>query len=181
MHLMDIQAIINKYYKEGTKLYDIYMSHTTDVANKALWIASNHPELAVDTRFIEEAGMLHDIGIFMTKAPHRACHCTFPYIWLGYLGQELLTAGGCLKHGMVFERRTWTGLSLKNIIKRGLPITQRDMRTKSLEEKIICFADKYYSKSRLGKEKSVKKIRQNLKKHGYHQVKIFDEWSEFFL
>jgi len=181
MHLMDIQAIINKYYKEGTKLYDIYMSHTTDVTNKALSIASNHPELAVDTRFIEEAGMLHDIGIFMTKAPHIACHGTFPYICHGYLGQELLTSEGYPKHGLVCERHTGTGLSLETIINRGLPIPQRDMRPQSLEEKIICFADKFYSKSRLGKEKSVKKIRQNLKKHGYHQVKIFDEWSEFFL
>ena len=40
------------------------MSHATDVTNKALSIVQNHPELAVDTLFIEEAAMLHDIGIY---------------------------------------------------------------------------------------------------------------------
>ena len=178
---MDIQKIINKYYKEGTKLYDIYMSHVTDVTNKALEVTNKHPELAVDVKFIEEAGMLHDIGIFRTKAPHIACEGDMPYICHGYLGREILTHEGYPKHGAVCERHTGTGLSLETILNRKLPIPHRDMRPKSLEEKIICFADKFYSKSQLGKEKSVKKIRENLRQHGWHQVEIFDEWCEFFL
>jgi uncharacterized protein len=55
------------------------------------------------------------------------------------------------------------------------------MRPKSLEEKIICFADKFFSKSQLGKEKPLKKIRESLKNHGTHQVETFDEWCELFL
>ena len=51
----------------------------------------------------------------------------------------------------------------------------------SMEEKIICFADKFYSKSHPGKEKSIKKIRRNLAKHGEQQVAIFDEWCKLFL
>ncbi|SFL43561.1 uncharacterized protein SAMN05216357_12280 [Porphyromonadaceae bacterium KH3CP3RA] len=180
-YFMDIQTIINKYYKAGTKLYDIYMSHVTDVTNKSLSIAHKHPELAVDVRFIEEAGMLHDIGIFLTKAPHIACEGGYPYICHGYLGRELLTEEGYPKHGLVCERHTGTGLSLETIINRKLPIPHRDMRPQSLEEKIICFADKFFSKSQLGKEKPLKKIRQNLAGHGWHQVEIFDEWCELFL
>lgn len=178
---MNIQAIIHTYYKEGTELYDIYQSHCTDVTNKALSIVHKHPELAVDIRFIEEAGMLHDIGIFMTKAPHIACRGTYPYICHGYLGNELLQKEGFPRHGLVCERHTGTGLSLQTIIDRELPIPHRDMQPQSLEEKIICFADKFYSKSRLGKEKPVKKIRQSLRKHGRHQVALFDEWCELFL
>lgn len=178
---MDIQTIIDKYYTKGTKLYDIYMSHVTDVTNKALCIVKKHPELAVDIRFIEEAGMLHDIGIFKTDAPHIACEGQLPYICHGYLGRELLTLEGYPKHGLVCERHTGTGLSLETIINRKLPVPHRDMRPQSLEEKIICFADKFYSKSQLGKEKSVKKVRQGLSKHGWHQVEIFDEWCELFL
>lgn len=178
---MDIQKVIHKYYKEGTKLYDIYMSHVTDVTNKALAITNKHPELAVDVKFLEEAAMLHDIGIFRTKAPHIACEGDMPYICHGYLGREILTHEGYPKHGRVCERHTGTGLSLETILNRKLPIPHRDMRPQSLEEKIICFADKFYSKSQLGKEKSIKKIRENLKQHGWHQVEIFDEWCEFFL
>jgi uncharacterized protein len=55
------------------------------------------------------------------------------------------------------------------------------MQPVSLEEKIICFADKFYSKSSLGKEKSLQKIRQSLLKHGREQVEKFDEWCELFL
>lgn len=174
-------VLIEKYYKKGTKLYDIYLSHVTDVTRKALDIAQRHPELAVDIRFIEEAGMLHDIGIFKTDAPHIACRGDMPYICHGYLGCELLTTEGFPKQGLVCERHTGTGLSLDAILSRKLPVPHRDMRPKSLEEKIICFADKFYSKSQLGKEKPVKKIRQSLGRHGSHQVEIFDEWCELFL
>ena len=178
---MNSQAIINKYYTSGTKLYDIYMSHAEDVKNKALLIVQKHPELAVDVCFIEEAAMLHDIAIFQTYAPHIGCKGTMPYICHGYLGRELLAAEGFPKHGLVCERHTGVGLRLEEILNRELPIPHRDMRPQSLEEKIICFADKFYSKSQLGREKSVKKIRAGLEKHGKYQVKVFDEWCEMFL
>lgn len=178
---MNLNAIIKKYYKEGTKIYDIYMSHCTDVTSKALDIVGKHPELAVDVKFIEEAAMLHDIGIFKTNSPRIACEGDMPYICHGYLGREILTSEGYPKHGLVCERHTGTGLSLETIVQRNLPIPHRDMRPQSLEEQIICFADKFYSKSQLGKEKSLKRVRQSLKRHGWHQVEIFDEWCELFL
>lgn len=178
---MNPHEIINKYYKKETKLYNIYISHVTDVTNKALSIALHHPELAIDVHFLEEAGMLHDIGIFMTKAPHIACKGKYPYISHGYLGRELLTEEGYPRHGLVCERHTGTGLTLETIVKRKLPIPHRDMQPQTMEEKIICFADKFFSKSKLGKEKSVKKIRSSLGKHGKHQILKFDEWCEMFL
>ena len=95
---MDIQAIIEKYYTKGTKLYDIYMSHAVDVTNKALSIAHNHPELEIDIKFLEEASMLHDIGIFMTSAPHIYCKGGYPYICHGYLGSDLLKSEGFPNH-----------------------------------------------------------------------------------
>lgn len=178
---MDPQLIIDKYYKKGTKLYNIYMSHVTDVTNKALSITHKHPELAVDVNFIEEASMLHDIGIFKTHAPRIGCYGEYPYICHGYLGNELLTNEGYPKHALVCERHTGTGITLQMIIEKNLPLPHRDMVPVSMEEKIICFADKFYSKSHLGKEKSIKKIRRSLAKHGKQQVAIFDEWCELFL
>ena len=173
--------IILKYYKPGTRLYDIYISHVSDVTGKALHVAQKHPELAIDVKFLEEAAMLHDIGIFKTRAPNIACEGSLPYICHGYLGRELLTMEGFPRHGMVCERHTGTGLSLEAIIQKKLPVPHRDMRPKSLEEKSICFADKFFSKSQLGKEKPLKKIRESLKNHGTHQVETFDEWCELFL
>lgn len=178
---MNVEDIISKYYAKESKLYNIYISHVSDVTEKALWVAQKHPELAIDIKFIEQAGMLHDIGIYLTDAPRIACYGDMPYICHGYLGRNMLTKEGYPKHGLVCERHTGTGLSLQNIIDKKLPIPQRDMRPQSLEEQIICFADKFYSKSKLGQKKSIKKIRYNLKRHDTHQVEIFDRWCEMFL
>lgn len=178
---MDPNLIIDKYYKKGTKLYQIYITHVTDLTRKALSIAHKHPELAINVKFIEEAAMLHDIGIFMTHAPRIACYGEYPYICHGYLGNELLIKEGYPKHGLVCERHTGTGITLEMIIKKKLPLPHRDMVPVTLEEKIICFADKFYSKSHPGKEKSINKIRRSLAKHGEQQVMIFDEWCNLFL
>lgn len=178
---MQVLDIIHKYYTPGTKLYNIYIHHVNDVTEKALQIAQNHPELAVDVRFIEEASMLHDIGIIHTDAPDIECKGKMKYICHGYLGREMLISEGYPKHGLVCERHTGTGLSLETIINRKLPIPHRDMRPQSLEEKIICFADKFYSKSQLGREKPIKRIRESLRNHSVHQVEVFDEWCELFL
>ena len=157
------------------------MSHAEEVKNKALRIAQNHPELPVDTQFLEEATMLHDIGIFKTYAPNIGCEGSMPYICHGYLGRELLDAEGFPKHGLVSERHTGVGLRLEDIVNNKLPLPHRDMIPISIEEKIICFADKFFSKSQVGREKSVKTIREELSKYGTYQVKVFDEWCELFL
>ncbi len=51
----------------------------------------------------------------------------------------------------------------------------------SLEEQLICFADKFYSKTKLEREKPIEKIRQGLAAYGQEDVKRFDAWCELFL
>ena len=48
-----------------------------------------------------------------------------------------------------------------------MPIPERDYCPQSLEEKIICYADKFYSKSHLGEEVSLDKIKYNIWKYGH--------------
>ena len=43
-----------------------------------LWIAGKHPELNLDKQLLEEAAMLHDIGIFMTDAEGICCFGSYP-------------------------------------------------------------------------------------------------------
>ncbi len=113
---MDPLVIIEKYYKKDSDLYNILISHSTDVMNKALSIAKKHPELSIDTDFIKEAAMLHDIGIFLTNAPSIHCYGIAPYVCHGYLGREILDAEGYPLHGLVCERHTGVGISLKEIL-----------------------------------------------------------------
>ena len=42
-------------------------------------------------------------------------------------------------------------------------------------------ADKFYSKTKLDKEKSVDKVKQGLSKYGTETVERFDSWCKLFL
>ncbi len=179
--MIDTLAIIKKYYDEDSKLYHILVTHSREVADKALKIVDAHPELGADREFVEEGAMLHDIGIFKTNAPGICCEGEAPYICHGFLGSELLQAEGLPRHALVAERHTGTGLSLQQIIERNMPIPHRDMRPVSIEEQIICFADKFYSKTHLGEERTFERSRAKLEKFGEEPLKQFDEWGKMFL
>ena len=135
---MDALAIINKYYPEDNELKHILLTHSRSVADKALWIAGKHPELNLDKQFLEEAAMLHDIGIFRCNAPDIDCHGDAEYICHGYLGAELMRAEGYPRHARVCERHTGTGITLAMIEERGLPLPHRDFMPETLEEQLIC-------------------------------------------
>ena len=68
------QEIIEKYYTTGSELHSLLMLHGQQVADKAIAIARRHPELGLDEDFLLQAGMLHDVGIFLTDAPGIHCH-----------------------------------------------------------------------------------------------------------
>lgn len=178
---MDALYFINKYYPVENELKNILLVHSRSVADKALEIASRHPELKLDTAFLEEAALLHDIGIFMTEAREIHCFGSYPYICHGYLGCELLLKEGYPRHALVCERHTGAGLSLDSILEQQLPVPHREMVPVSLEEQVICFADKFYSKTHLEKEKSVEKALKSISRYGEEGIVRFKGWCERFL
>ena len=125
--------------------------------------------------------MLHDIGVVKVDAPAIACYGTEPYIRHGVLGAEMLRQEGLERHALVCERHTGTGLTLEQIVEQGLPLPHQDMQPQSIEEQIICFADKFFSKTRLDTEKSVDQARRSLEKFGSEGLAKFDAWCERFL
>ena len=178
---MNPLAIIDKYYPQENELKHILLTHSRKVAEKALDIANRHPELNLDKEFLYEAAMLHDIGIFLTDADGIHCNGDKPYICHGYLGADLVRAEGYPRHALVCERHTGAGLSLEHIRVKNLPIPHRDMLPQSLEEEVVCFADKFFSKTRLEDEKTLERARKSLEKHGEEGLKRFDAWCERFL
>jgi len=178
---MEPLSILQKYYNTSSLAYTILVTHSQSVTRKALAIAHSHPEWDVNINFIEEACMLHDIGIFLTHAPSIGCLGEHHYIEHGYLGANLLREEGYSRHALVCERHTGVGLSKQEIIEKQLPIPHRDMVPISLEEQIICFSDKFFSKSHIEKELSLEEIRSSLTKFGDNVVNRFDEWSSMFL
>lgn len=165
---MNVLAIIEKHYSANCDLHKLYLVHVRKVMEKAVEIASKNSDMNLDVEFIKEACMLHDIGIFLTKAPAIFCFGEHEYIEHGYLGRGLLEKEGLPKHALVCERHTGVGLSLDEIERRNLPLPKRDMIPESLEEEIICVADKFYSKGldKLEKEKSIFEVIEEMKKFG---------------
>jgi uncharacterized protein len=178
---MNPLALIQTYYSTDTDAYRMLVRHSRDVADKALSIARAHPEMKLDCAFIEEAAMLHDIGVFLCHAPEIDCHGQAEYVCHGYLGAELLRREGFPRHALVCERHTGTGISTEMIDRQHLPLPRRDMRPQSMEEQLICFADKFFSKTKLNREKPVDKIKQRLRPYGEECILRFDHWRKLFL
>ena len=177
---MDYQAIINKYYPEDNELRHILLVHSRAVADKALAIADRHPELSLDRQFIEEAAMLHDIGIVRCNAPGIQCFGTEPYICHGRIGADMLRAEGFPRHARVCERHTGAGITHSQIIAQKLPLPQQAFLPETMEEKVICYADKFFSKSHLDEEKTIEQAIASLSKFGEEGVARFREWVKMF-
>ncbi len=178
---MNYQAIIDQYYTdENPRLREILMVHSQRVMRKALAICDAHPELSVDRQFVEEAAMLHDLGIFRCDAPGISCHGTEPYICHGRLGAELLRAAGYPLHARVCERHTGAGLTAREIAEQRLPLPHEDFLPETLEEKIICYADKFFSKTHPEDEKSLESAERSLAKFGAEGLRRFRQWNEMF-
>lgn len=178
---MNPVSIIKKYYTPETVAYKFLVQHSEMVTRKAVEVAERVRHLNPDIEFIREAAMLHDIGIFLTNAPQLGCHGNKPYICHGYLGKEILEKEGYPKHAIVCETHVGAGLTIEDIEKHNFPIPKRDMMPTTIEEKIICFADKFFSKDNEPlKEKPIQKIREFIGKFGEDKLRQFDEWVIFF-
>ncbi|MFA4828076.1 MAG: HD domain-containing protein [Thermodesulfovibrionales bacterium] len=174
-------SIIKKYYTPETVAYKFLVQHSEMVTRKAIEVAERVKHLNPDIEFIREAAMLHDIGIFLTNAPQLGCHGEKPYICHGYLGREILEKEGFPRHAIVCETHVGAGLSIADIEKHNFPIPKRDMMPTTIEEKIICFADKFFSKDNEPlKEKPIQKIREFIEKFGEDKLRQFDEWVRLF-
>ncbi len=177
---MKPEDIIREYYAPGTLLYDIYMDHAEAVTIRALRVAEKVPHMSPDFPFIEQAAMLHDIGIVFTRSKKIGCQGEAPYIRHGVLGRDLLDKKGYPRHGLVCERHVGVGLSGTDIQNQNLPLPLRDMLPISIEEKIICYADKFYSKNKNNRPKSVDAVLKALRKYGPDKGNIFLNWVKLF-
>lgn len=180
--MINYLQIIEKYYPPGSPGHRIYVPHCMAVKELALKIARSHPEMGADPGILEAGAMLHDIGIFMTHAPKIACFGDLPYLAHGYKGRELLESEGLHEIAPVCERHIGVGITLQDIERDQLPIPKRNMTPQTIEEKIICYADKFYSKSadNLLRPKPIEKVKKSIQKYGEDKWKIFEAMMETF-
>ena len=171
---------ILKYYPEDTPLRRLLIHHSEQVAARALKICDAHPELGLNRDFLREAALIHDIGIFLTDAPGIHCHGTMPYLTHGVQGATLMRNEGREDLARICERHTGSGLTAAEIKAGALPLPEMDFLPETIEEKLICLADKFFSKSGDMAEKPLPKIRRSMEKFGTPALERFDKLCRIF-
>lgn len=186
--MIDPDVIISHFYPEDTPLRRLLLRHSTQVRDKALAILANpsRPPLELNAELVSAGAMLHDIGILQCHAPSILCVGTRPYIAHGMIGAEMLRDYG-RAHGLdlepfarICERHTGTGITAKEVREQRLPIPERDWLPETPEEKLVCLADKFFSKSGDMKDKPADVVRRSLEKFGADTVERFDALLRLF-
>jgi len=173
-------AILARHYDPATELHRILVVHSVLVAGKAIQIARQYldrsPQASIDMEFLEEAAILHDIGIQRCYSPEIFCEGKERYVCHGFIGREILEGEGLPRHGLACERHTGAGITREEVLREGLPMPERDYLPLSLEEKILCVADKFFSKTphKLWREKSLAKVEKSLGKYG---PDVLERWA----
>ena len=114
--------ILAKYYKPGSKAFEILVAHGEQVARKARAAAEKVSHLKPDLEYIENAAMLHDIGIMETDTPQLGCRGKHPYICHGILGRKMLEKCGVPNFGPICERHVGVGISADDVRRHNLPL-----------------------------------------------------------
>lgn len=182
MKRIDYFAIIHKYIPPNSRTYKIYVPHVTLVTAKALNIARKLHLSAEQLIFIEEASMLHDIGIIKVERFSLSSRDNLPYLSHAPMGREILEREGLPRHALVAENHIGVGITQDEIIEQKHPLPLRDFVPQTLEEKIISWADLFYGKhpEKLWIEKSLHDVKKLVSKYGQRQEKVFEEWLALF-
>jgi len=178
---MKPEELLARYF--SPEALPLFLTHSRLVARTARLTAENHPDASrLDLDFIWEAAMLHDIGVSMTAAPGLMCYGSAPYILHGIIGREILEKEGLPHHALVCERHIGVGLTVEDIREQNLPLPLRDMVPITTEEKIVAYADLFYSKKPdiLTVEKPLDQVRRELARFGEKKLAILDGWLEEF-
>jgi len=163
-------------------LFRILVNHSLLVAAKAFQGAFRVKHLNPDLKFIMEASMLHDIGIIKTFAPDIDCFGRASYIEHGVIGAEILRKEGLDKIARVSETHIGVGLTKDDIIKSNLSLPLKDYLPSSLEETLIAWADKFYSKSSVNRDqqKSLDEILSGISQYNPNKSVSFLKWHKMF-
>lgn len=174
------ETFIARFYEPGYDLTDILLHHSRSVGALALDI-SHACMLGLDDDDVMTASLLHDIGIFLTDAPGIHCHGHEPYIRHGVLGAALLRSQHIPEWiARVAERHTGVGLTCAQIIERGLPLPEADFVPETLLEKLVCYADKFYSKSGDMQRKKFENVRGSIARKFPESLERFDALHKLF-
>ena len=148
----EIKQLHKKYsngkYKE--EWLDIVWTHSNIILKVADKIVSNlkEKEILVNEELLRKGVLLHDIGVYNCYDEELNNDSNAPaYIMHGILGYKILKKEGLSESVARFAMsHTGVGLTVSDIENGDLPLPKIDMIPISLEEEILCYADKFHAK-----------------------------------
>jgi uncharacterized protein len=182
---MDYLSLIQKYFPLEThaKAQRLYLIHVTLVTKKALEIAQKFSLSAEELQFLEEASMLHDIGICRVNAPDIGCTGKLPYISHIVEGGKILRDEGYPEHAQVAETHTGVGILASDIREHKLALPEKDWMPQTNCAEIIAFADNFFSKrpKEIWKEKTLDEVRSEIGQYGSWHAEQLEQQIKKFL
>ena len=176
---------MNKYFKILKKYstsedsFGIVLNHSLIVLGKSIEII-NIKKLYnwIDFDLIVSGCILHDIGVFGVRNSGLDSTKRIDYLRHGILGGKILRKEGLPEEALIAERHIGSGLSKEYIMQNNLPLPKKDFFPITLEQKLICYADKFHSKS--GKIDTIDSIKKEMKGFGKEPLRRFLELDKLF-
>jgi tRNA (cytidine56-2'-O)-methyltransferase len=141
------------------------ITHSRTVAKVAVKIAE---QSGADVDLVRTAAMLHDVGRTQTHGPGH-----------GFEGAEILRGLGFPENIiLIVERHVGGGLDSEDATELGLP--EKDMIPITLEEKIVCIADKLVGdEKKVPIDREIQKLRERgLEKAAVRLQALYEEMEE---
>jgi uncharacterized protein len=126
-----------KKYAPSNSVFQVVYQHCKMVQKIALSLAQEIRKNGheVDLEFIKIGSLLHDIGRFQAPPKHEKS------LRHGILGAKILRKEKLPKYALLCERHLGAGITKDEIVKYQLPLPKKDLLPKTIEEKIITYAD----------------------------------------
>ena len=174
--------LIQRYLSPDSLVYRVYIPHVAAVTTMAIRVGRRIGLSKEQLRFIEEAAMLHDIGIVRVRAPGIGCYGEQPYITHLIAGREILEAEGLPRHARVAVEHVGLGLTSEEIVAQGLALPPQDIFPQTIECQVISWADLFSSKTpgKRWSQRTVDEVRQRAARYGERQLATFALWLERF-
>ena len=145
--------------------FTVSYNHTTLVPN---WVAY---ELTDE----EVVGQISRADKFVPDPDIKGrCSTTDDYKGSGYDRGHMAPAGDMKWDAKAMEESFYT----TNICPQNHNLNSGDW--KELEEQVVCYADKFYSKTKPGEERSVMEAMRALEKFGWDGIRRFQKWVDMF-
>ncbi len=151
-------------------LWKTFFVHSVLVTQLSLQIAE---KLGLDEKtkkFIEEAALLHDVGIGKVSMDKQNPQNKPPYILHGIFGEKILKDLGYPLHAAVCRNHIGVGLSKEIILRNNLPLPACNMLPSTLPEKIITYADLFFSKTNIYHKRSFAEVEAKIASYGKQQL-----------